>query len=111
SRTHFMTALIAAALSFISTAVNNSLSIYMISIEAASATPFMNSTDTSVNNVLPSSDEEKMSRHGLVVTSNNSWPAYRNPGGSLYWSDLQFHLGLEIKITQSFLVPLRIRAI
>jgi len=103
-----MTALIAAALSFISTAVNNSLLIYMISTEAASATLFMNLTDVSVNNVLPSSDEEKMSRQGLVVTSNNSWPA--NSPGRL--SCLQFpHLGLEIKITQLLLVPLCIRAI
>src|SRR5207247_2863005 len=92
----------AAALSFMSTVVNNAPLSSLISTLDASAMLFMNSTDASVvDRVLLSPDIENVYGQGLVVgqsvTSDNRI--------SFLFPIQAFHLGLERKIAQVLLVP------
>src|SRR5262249_8145984 len=102
SLTQFTTARMAAALSFMSTVASLSLLSFMISTLDASATLFMNSTDTSANSVLSSFDAENVYGQGLVVGQSVT-SCNRSP---FLFPIQAFHLGLEIKIIQALLIPL-----
>src|SRR5262245_52094700 len=93
----------AAALSFMSTVLNSAPLSSLISTLDASATLFMNSTDASVvDRILLSPDIENVYGQDLVVgqsvTSANRI--------CFLFPIQEFHLGLEIKITQPLSVPL-----
>src|ERR1700751_3888930 len=93
----------AAALPFISTLANGSLLSVMISTLDASATLFMNSTDASVvDRILLSPDVENVYGQGLVVGQSVT-SCNRN---SFLFPIQAFHLGLEIKIIQTFSVQI-----
>src|SRR5215831_19038210 len=93
----------AAALSFMSTVVNNAPLSSLISTLDASATLFMNSTVASVvDRILLSPDIEKVYGQDLVV--GQSVPSDNRT--SFLFPIQAFHLGLEIRIIQALSVPL-----
>src|SRR6516225_5192618 len=91
SRTHFTTALIAAALSFMSREVNKRSFSSKSSNDFASAILFIKSIDAPATSEVLSSDKEKGPRQALVLSSFKSCRRFFNIHA--------FHSGLEIEST------------